>query len=55
MVLAFCGFAASSFMKWFYYKVIRNKANLVPAAQHPALMTADEAQIAEQDDSKIVE
>ncbi len=26
MVLIFCGFAASGFVKWFYYKVIRKKA-----------------------------
>ncbi len=53
MVLAFCGFAASSFVKWLYYKVIRNRGNLVPAAQHPALMAANEAQITGQDDSRI--
>ena len=51
LVLIFCAFAASSFVKWLYYKVIRNKGDLVSAAQHPALMTVDEAQIAEQDDS----
>ncbi len=26
MVLIFCGFAASSFVKWFYYKVIRKRS-----------------------------
>jgi len=31
MVLIFCSFAASSFVKWFYYKVIRNKHNIVSA------------------------
>ncbi|MHC4174321.1 MAG: CDP-diacylglycerol--serine O-phosphatidyltransferase [Planctomycetota bacterium] len=51
LVLIFCAFAASSFVKWFYYKVIRNKGDLVSAAQHPALITVDEAQIAEQNDS----
>ena len=51
LVLIFCAFAASSFVKWLYYKVIRNKGDLISAAQHPALMTVDEAQIAEQDDS----
>jgi CDP-diacylglycerol--serine O-phosphatidyltransferase len=51
LVLIFCAFAASSFVKWLYYKVIRSKGDLVSAAQHPALMTVDEAQIAEQDDS----
>ena len=53
LVLIFCGFAASSFVKWLYYKVIRNKGNLVSAAQHPAVMAANEAQIAGQDDSGI--
>jgi len=49
LVLIFCGFAASSFVKWFYYKVIRNKYNLVSAA-HSALTTVDKGQIADQDD-----
>ncbi|MBA7649745.1 hypothetical protein ES703_57543 [subsurface metagenome] len=53
LVLIFCGFAASSFVKWLYYKVIRNKGNLVSAAQHPAVMAANEAQITGQDDSRI--
>jgi len=53
LVLIFCGFAASSFVKWFYYKVIRNKHNLVSAVQHPAVMAANEAQITGQDDSRI--
>ncbi len=51
LVLIFCGFAASSFAKWLYYKVIRNKRNLVSAVQHPAVMATNEAQIAGQDDS----
>jgi len=38
MVLIFCGFAASSFMKWFYYKVISKKHKIVTAV-HPALTT----------------
>jgi len=45
MVLIFCSFAASSFMKWFYFKVIRNKHNIVSAAQS-ALTTANKDQIA---------
>jgi len=36
LVLIFCGFAASSFVKWFYYKVIR-KRKLVPSTEQPAL------------------
>ena len=64
LVLIFCGFAASSFAKWFYRrvpilrflvkwssKVIRNKSNLVPATQHSASKVADEAQIDRHDDS----
>jgi CDP-diacylglycerol--serine O-phosphatidyltransferase len=53
LVLIFCGFAASSFVKWLYYKVIRNKGNLVSAVQHPAVIAANEAQVAGQDDSRI--
>jgi CDP-diacylglycerol--serine O-phosphatidyltransferase len=53
LVLIFCGFAASSFLKWIYYKVIRKKEFLVPAAQHPSLIAVDEAQPAGQDDSRI--
>ncbi len=49
LVLLFCGFAASSFAKWFYYKVIRNKHNLFSAA-HSALTRVDKGQIADQDD-----
>ncbi|MCH7557180.1 MAG: phosphatidylcholine/phosphatidylserine synthase [Planctomycetes bacterium] len=49
LVLIFCGFAASSFAKWLYYKVIRNKHNLVSAA-HSALTTVDKGKIADQDD-----
>lgn len=51
LVLIFCGFAASSFVRWLYYRVIRSKGGLIPAARHPALMGIHEAQIAEQDDS----
>ena len=42
--LIFCSFAASSFVKWFYYKVIRNKHNIVSAAQS-ALISANKDQI----------
>ena len=31
LVLIFCGFAASSFVKWFYYKVIRKRGPILPA------------------------
>ncbi len=33
LVLIFCGFAANSFVKWFYYKVIRKKTYPAPASQ----------------------
>jgi CDP-diacylglycerol--serine O-phosphatidyltransferase len=46
MVLIFCGFAASSFMKWFYYKVISKKHKIVSATQS-AFTTASEEQIAD--------
>jgi len=46
MVLIFCGFAASSFMKWFYYKVISKKHKIVSATQS-AFPTANEEQIAD--------
>jgi len=49
LVLIFCGFAAGSFLKWFYYKVIRRKHNLV-SETHSALTTVDKAQITDQDD-----
>ena len=48
LVLIFCSFAASSFVKWLYYKVIRSKHNLVSAA-NSALTTLDNGQIADQD------
>jgi CDP-diacylglycerol--serine O-phosphatidyltransferase len=64
LVLIFCGFAASSFVKWFYLrvpvlrflarwspKIIRANDNLAPAAQHSTSMAVDEAQIDERDDS----
>jgi CDP-diacylglycerol--serine O-phosphatidyltransferase len=49
MVLIFCGFAASSFGKWFYYKVIRNKHKMVAAA-HSALTNANTDHIADGED-----
>ena len=54
LVLIFCGFAASSFAKWFYYKVIRNKHNLVSAA-HSALTTVDKGQIADHGSTELAE
>ena len=33
LVLIFCGFAASGFVKWFYYKLIRRKAPVLQAVK----------------------
>ena len=42
LVLIFCGFAASGFVKWLYYKVIRKgRSVLVPAVEDPCLVTRD--------------
>jgi CDP-diacylglycerol--serine O-phosphatidyltransferase len=35
LVLIFCGFAASGFSKWFYYKVIRKKSNFALLTEPP--------------------
>jgi CDP-diacylglycerol--serine O-phosphatidyltransferase len=37
LVFIFCGFAASGFVKWLYYRVIRRKKFLEPSAQAPLL------------------
>ena len=47
LVLIFCGFAAGSFLKWLYYKVIRRKSFLVLSTEIPALMDTDEVEIPE--------
>jgi CDP-diacylglycerol--serine O-phosphatidyltransferase len=60
LVLVFCVFAANSFVKWLYlrvlasrfltklrYKIFPDKDNLVPARQHPASITIDEAKVDE--------
>ena len=47
LVLIFCGFAASSFLKWLYYKVIRRKSFLVLSTEIPALIDTDEVEIPE--------
>jgi len=51
LVLIFCGFAASSFMKWFYYKVIRRRGYLALAVEQSVLMHSDEIEIPEPDNS----
>lgn len=37
LALIFCGFAASGFLKWFYYKVIRKKKDVQSITQQPAI------------------
>ena len=51
LVLVFCGFAGGSFLKWIYYKIIRDKSNLVSTQLRLALMGVDDADIAGQDNS----
>ncbi|MFZ0034066.1 MAG: CDP-alcohol phosphatidyltransferase family protein [Sedimentisphaerales bacterium] len=51
LVLIFCGFAASGFLKWFYYRVIRRRSDFALSSEPSATMTADRGPIAEQDDS----
>jgi CDP-diacylglycerol--serine O-phosphatidyltransferase len=65
LVVIFCGFAASSFVKWLYFRVlvprlpakwglkaVHDEGNLVPAAQpHSALAVAEQAEANQQDDS----
>jgi phosphatidylserine synthase len=40
LVLIFCGFAASGFLKWFYYRVIK-KSPLLVTEQQGSLSTAE--------------
>jgi CDP-diacylglycerol--serine O-phosphatidyltransferase len=40
LVLIFCGFAASGFLKWFYCRVIHRKNDFALSAEPPAMMTA---------------
>jgi len=42
LVLIFCGFAASSFVKWFYYRVIRKREPILPALEQAAKLEAEE-------------
>jgi len=62
LVLIFCGFAANSFLRWLYYRVLASrvfarlrhkinpdKNNLIPVAQHSASIAIDGATVDEQD------
>jgi phosphatidylserine synthase len=51
LVLVFCGFAGSSFLKWFYYKIICDKGNFISKQHRLALLGVDGGDIVEQDDS----
>jgi CDP-diacylglycerol--serine O-phosphatidyltransferase len=52
LVIIFCGFAASSFLKWFYYRVIRRGPVFggVAGTGQTALMSVDDADISENGD-----
>jgi CDP-diacylglycerol--serine O-phosphatidyltransferase len=39
LVLIFCGFAASGFVKWLYYKVIRKRAGQLQPSEQPAAVS----------------
>ncbi len=39
LVFIFCGFAASGFVKWLYYKVLRKRASRLQPAEHPAVVS----------------
>jgi CDP-diacylglycerol--serine O-phosphatidyltransferase len=39
LVFIFCGFAASGFVKWLYYKVIRKRASQLQPAEQPAAVS----------------
>ena len=47
LVLIFCGFAASGFVKWFYYKILK-KSKLGPATESPPLRAVDGMNISRQ-------
>jgi CDP-diacylglycerol--serine O-phosphatidyltransferase len=50
LVLIFCGFAASGFLKWFYYKIIHRPLGSALSAEPPTTMTADRGPNSEGDD-----
>jgi CDP-diacylglycerol--serine O-phosphatidyltransferase len=51
LVLIFCGFAASGFIRWFYYKVICKTSVPAPVTKRPAIMTLGGENNSEQDES----
>ncbi len=44
-VLIFCGFAAGSFIKWFYYKIIRRRGYLTTTDEELALNGSEETEV----------
>ncbi len=50
LVLIFCGFAASGFVKWFYYRLVRRGNKPAPAVEQPPLIAVDRAGISDQPD-----
>jgi CDP-diacylglycerol--serine O-phosphatidyltransferase len=51
LVLCFCGFAASGFVKWFYYKVIRKKTKLAAATNNLAQIALEKPDLELQDEN----
>lgn len=51
LVLIFCGFAASGFLKWFYCKVTHRKSDFAVATEPPAMIAADRNPTPKGDDS----
>jgi len=51
LVLIFCGFAASGFSKWFYYKIIHGKGDIALLVESPTAVSADHDRTTEQEDN----
>jgi CDP-diacylglycerol--serine O-phosphatidyltransferase len=49
LVLIFCGFAASSLVKWIYYKIIRKKFPFAPLAEQTAPAASSDTNIPKQE------
>jgi CDP-diacylglycerol--serine O-phosphatidyltransferase len=49
LVLIFCGFAASSFVKWTYYKIIRKKFPFISVAGQTTLTASSDTNIPKQE------
>jgi CDP-diacylglycerol--serine O-phosphatidyltransferase len=51
LVILFCGFAASSFVKWLYFRVIRGKSLFAIAAKQPTSTVIEQTKINNTSDS----